>query len=43
MDSYNRVRDFYYPYVGQENHVSGNIHKTGVWVDGSFSWLDSGE
>ena len=33
------IRDFYYPYVGQENHVSGNVHRIGVWVDGAFSWL----
>jgi len=41
MDTYGRVRDFYYPYVGQENHVSGNIHRTGIFVDGEFSWTDS--
>lgn len=33
------IRDFYYPYVGQENHVSGNVHRIGIWVDGAFSWL----
>ncbi len=33
------IRDFYYPYVGQENHVSGNIHRIGVWIDGVFSWM----
>jgi len=33
------IRDFYYPYVGQENHVSGNVHRIGVWADGAFSWL----
>jgi len=43
IDSYGRVRDLYYPYVGQENHVNGNIHKTGIWVDGKFSWLDDGD
>ena len=37
------IRDFYYPYVGQENHVSGNVHRIGVWVDGNFSWLDEKE
>lgn len=38
-DTKNRIRDFYYPYVGQENHVSGNIHHTGIYVDGKMSWL----
>ena len=33
------IRDFYYPYVGQENHVSGNMHRIGVWIDNEFSWL----
>jgi oligosaccharide amylase len=43
IDDKDRVRDFYYPYVGQENHVNGNIQKTGIFVDGHFSWLDSPE
>ncbi|RMD67132.1 glycoside hydrolase family 15 protein [Candidatus Pacearchaeota archaeon] len=43
LDGFNRIRDFYYPYVGQENHVNGNKHKIGIWIDGKFSWLDSGE
>ncbi len=37
------IRDFYYPYVGQENHVSGNVHRIGVWVNGEFSWLGRDE
>src|SRR5690606_19302403 len=38
------VHDFYYPYVGVENHSSGpnTRHRVGVWVDGSVSWLDDG-
>jgi len=39
MDQHDQVRDFYYPYVGQENHVQGNIHRTGIWVDNKFNWL----
>jgi len=39
LDDNNRIRDFYYPYVGQENHVSGHHHRTGIWVDGKFSWI----
>ena len=39
------VSDFFYPHVGQENHVAGDSlhHRLGVWVDGSFSWLESGD
>ncbi len=42
-DKNSLIRDFYYPYVGQENHVSGNVHRIGVWVDGVFSWLTRNE
>lgn len=37
------VHDFYFPYVGLENHASGpdTRHRVGVWVDGTISWLDS--
>lgn len=42
-DRFGRVRDLYYPYVGLENHVGGGLlHRIGVFVDGSFSWLDDG-
>ncbi|WP_139489908.1 glycoside hydrolase family 15 protein [Brevibacillus dissolubilis] len=34
------MRDLYYPYVGQLNHVGGHYSKIGVWVQGQFSWLD---
>lgn len=43
MDKHARIRDFYYPHVGQENHVSGNHNLTGVWVDGRFSWISKDE
>ncbi len=33
------IRDIYYPYVGKANHSNGCISRTGVWVDGQFSWL----
>ncbi len=39
MDRFGQVKDFFYPYVGQENHVNGKTHKLGIWVDGKFSWL----
>lgn len=41
IDEHGQVRDFYFPYVGQENHVSGNIHRVGIAVDKQFSWLSS--
>lgn len=35
-----QMRDFYYPHVGEENHTAfQKMHRTGVWVDGQFSWL----
>ncbi len=36
------INDFYYPYVGQYNMTSARFihHKIGLWVDGTFSWLD---
>ncbi|MDA3836701.1 MAG: glycoside hydrolase family 15 protein [Nanoarchaeota archaeon] len=43
FDKNARIRDFYYPYVGQENHVSGNIHRTGIWVDGQFEWVNEND
>ena len=39
------VHDFYYPYVGLDNLTTSRSlpHKIGVWVDGSFSWIDSSD
>lgn len=44
INLYGQVHDFYYPYVGQENHAaSKNLrHRIGVFVDGSISWTDNG-
>lgn len=43
LDRYARVRDFYFPYVGLENHIGGEYaHRIGVWSEGQFSWLDDG-
>jgi GH15 family glucan-1,4-alpha-glucosidase len=36
------IRDFFYPHVGLENHVIGHKFLTGVWIDGSFSWIGPG-
>lgn len=43
LNNYGMVHDFYFPYVGLENHSSGNDprHHVGVWIDGKLSWLDS--
>ncbi|NCO10498.1 glycoside hydrolase family 15 protein [Candidatus Saccharibacteria bacterium] len=45
LNNYGVVHDFYYPYVGFENHASGDglRHKVGVWIDGAISWTDSDE
>lgn len=44
INYYGEVHDFYYPYVGLENHSMANHlrHRIGVWVEGHFSWLDDG-
>jgi len=44
LDKFGQVRDFYFPYVGQENHIGSNqMHKIGVFVDNKMNWIDSGE
>lgn len=42
LNNYGVVHDFYYPYVGFENHAAGEglRHKIGVWIDGAISWTD---
>ncbi len=40
FDSNLNIRDFFYPRVGLENHVSGHELKMGIWADGEFQWLD---
>lgn len=44
INRFGQVHDFYFPYVGLENHAAGKDlrHRVGVWVDGSISWLDDG-
>ncbi len=43
-DQFGQVKDFYFPYVGLENHVGQDyIHKLGAWVDGTLSWIDDGK
>ncbi len=36
------LREFYFPHVGQENHVGKEPFRLGVWVDGRFSWIPEG-
>ena len=38
LDDSLRVRDLYFPFAGQENHVLGRPHRVGVHANG-FSWL----
>ncbi len=41
MDDRAQVRDFYFPYVGLENHMGGQFkHRIGVHVDTEIRWLD---
>ncbi len=44
INLFGMVHDFYYPYVGLENHSMAQHmrHRIGVWVEGHFSWLDDG-
>jgi GH15 family glucan-1,4-alpha-glucosidase len=39
FDSDYRIRDVYFPFIGQENHTKGDPFRFGVWVDGRFSWI----
>lgn len=45
INKFGLVHDFYFPYVGLENHAAGKQlrHLVGVWVDGRLSWLDDGD
>jgi GH15 family glucan-1,4-alpha-glucosidase len=41
FDELYRIRDLYWPHVGQPNHTCGHLQRFGVWVDGQFAWVDS--
>ncbi|MDQ0058332.1 glycoside hydrolase family 15 protein [Paenibacillus harenae] len=43
LDQHCYIRDIYYPFVGQLNHVGGQYCRFGIWVEGKFSWLDEPE
>src|SRR3989344_2925696 len=39
LDDRGQVRDFYFPHVGLENHIGGDLkHRLGVWTEGQISW-----
>lgn len=40
FDQHYQIRDFYWPYVGKENHTAGHAFRFGVWVDNQFRWID---
>jgi len=42
INKYGLVHDFYFPYVGLENHAAGQSlrHRIGVWINGELSWMD---
>jgi GH15 family glucan-1,4-alpha-glucosidase len=44
INLYGMVHDLYYPHVGLENHAAAQHmrHRIGIWIDGTFSWLDDG-
>lgn len=39
FDDVYRLRDIYFPYVGQENHTIGHAFRFGVFIDGQVSWI----
>ncbi len=38
FDDTAQIRDIYYPFVGELNHVGGHRCAIGIWVNGTFSW-----
>ena len=42
LDANLAIREFTFPYVGQQNHLFGNSIRIGLWVGGQFRWLDDG-
>lgn len=39
FDQNYQIRDFYFPHVGQEDHVGGRVLYSGLWTEDRFSWL----
>lgn len=40
IDRWLQVRDIYFPYVGQENHLMGHFQRIGIYTDGKLSWIN---
>ncbi|MEJ2270934.1 MAG: glycoside hydrolase family 15 protein [Candidatus Bathyarchaeota archaeon] len=40
LDDQLRVRDFFYPNVGLENHLKSHEFRIGFWIDGKFDWIN---
>jgi oligosaccharide amylase len=38
MDASLNIRDLYFPYVGQLNHVGGHYCSFGIWADNHLAW-----
>lgn len=43
LDHKGSVTDFFFPFIGVENHVRGEPHRIGVWQGGRTSWLSDEE
>ncbi len=41
FDDQYRMRDLYFPHVGQENHLGDNHGRLGVGIGNLFSWVGS--
>ncbi len=39
-DRWGILRDLYFPHVGSENHAQCHPFRVGVWINGSFIWID---
>lgn len=42
FDRHYQIRDLYFPHVGKENHSAGHPFRFGVWLNGTFRWIDDG-
>jgi GH15 family glucan-1,4-alpha-glucosidase len=42
FDNEYRIRDLYFPHVGQENHIGGNICRFGLLCGERFCWVPEG-
>ncbi len=43
IDKWMQVRDIFFPYVGQYNHVQGHAHRIAVIEGNNISWINSDE